>query len=95
MYNIMGDRDIAVVREISKKFEEVNFTTLKEGYNGTVKGEFVVLIKPKKQEKAMDIDKNLQILLDMGLTKTEASKVIAKASGLKKSDIYKNLVTKD
>ena len=95
MYNVMGDRDIAVVREISKKFEEVNFSTLKEGYTGTVKGEFVVLIKPKKQEVTMDIDKNLQILLDMGLTKTEASKVIAKASGLKKSDIYKNLVTKD
>ena len=95
MYNVMGDRDIAVVREISKKFEEVNFTTLKDGYQGTVKGEFVVLIKPKKQEKTMDIDKNLQTLLDMGLTKTEASKVIAKISGLKKSDIYKNLVTKD
>ena len=95
MYNVMGDREIAVVREISKKFEEVNFTTLKDGYNGTVKGEFVVLIKPKKQESTMDIDKNLKVLLDMGLTKTEASKVIAKVSGLKKSDIYKNLVTKE
>ncbi|MBE5738642.1 MAG: 16S rRNA (cytidine(1402)-2'-O)-methyltransferase [Clostridiales bacterium] len=95
MYNIMGDREIAVVREISKKFEEISFSTLKEGYTGVVKGEFVVLIKPKKQEKVMDIDKNLQILLDMGLTKTEASKVIAKVSGLKKGDIYKNLVTKD
>ena len=95
MYNIMGDRDIAVVREISKKFEEVNFSTLKSGYTGTVRGEFVVLVKPKKQEKVMDIDKNLQILLDMGLTKSEASKVIAKVSGLKKGDIYKNLVTKD
>ncbi len=95
MYNIMGDREICVVREISKKFEEVNFSTLKEGFTGTIKGEFVVLVKPKENEKSLDLDKNLQILLDMGLTKTEASKVIAKVSGLKKGDIYKNLVNKE
>lgn len=92
IYKVLGDREMCVVREISKKFEEVTFSTLKEGYNGTIKGEFVVLIKKSSQKKSSDIDKNLKILLDMGLTKTEASKVIAKATGLKKSDIYKSMI---
>lgn len=92
LYEVLGDREMCVVREISKKFEEVNFSTLAKGYKGTVKGEFVVLIKPTTQKVSSDIDKNLKILLDMGLSKTEASKVIAKASGLKKSDVYKSLI---
>lgn len=93
LYNAFGDREMCVVREISKKFEEVNFSTLGKGYTGTIKGEFVVLIKKQTSNKPTnDIDKNLKILLDMGLSKTEASKVIAKASGLKKSDIYKSLI---
>ena len=89
----LGDREICVVREISKKFEEVTFSTLSEGYKSTLKGEFVVIVnKPESKEDCVNIDKNLQILLDMGLTKTEASKVLAKATGIKKSDIYKNML---
>ncbi len=92
LYGALGDREMCVVREISKRFEEVTFSTLKDGYTGTVKGEFVVLIKKSNIQKTNDIDKNLKTLLDMGLTKTEASKVIAKATGLKKSDIYKSMI---
>ncbi len=96
MYNSIGDREIAVVREISKKFEEVTFSTLKDGYTGVVKGEFVVLVKPGQENQSIaDIDDKLTTLLNMGLTKTDASKVIAKISGQKKSDIYKNLVNKE
>ena len=92
LYNILGDREICVVREISKKFEEVTFSTLYEGFKSTLKGEFVVLVKmaDEKNNTTLDLDKNLQILLDMGLTKTEASKVLAKVTGMKKSDIYKS-----
>lgn len=93
LYEHLGDREICVVREISKKFEEVNFSYLKEGYNGTIKGEFVVLVnKSKEQKQSESIDKDLQTLINMGLSKTEASKVIAKARNLKKSDVYKELI---
>jgi len=95
MFKVLGDREICVVREISKKFEEVNFSTLSQGYDGVVKGEFVVLIKPnEKTEDNKNIDKDMQVLLDMGLTKTEASKIVAKLHNLKKSDLYKELVSK-
>lgn len=96
IYEIIGNREICVVREISKKFEEVNFSTLEEGYTGVVKGEFVVIVNHSKDDLPKgDLDKDLETLLNMGLTKTEASKVLAKVHGLKKNDVYKNTIKKD
>lgn len=92
LHEVLGDREVCFVREISKKFEEVSYSLLSQGYQSTLKGEFVVLVR--KTEKTINnenIDDKLQILLDMGLTKTDASKVLAKATGMKKNDIYKNL----
>lgn len=95
MYKAFGDREICVVREISKKFEEVNFSTLAEGYKGTIKGEFVVIVNNLKEEKIeRDLDGDLETLLAMGLSKTDASKVLAKVHGLKKNDVYKNAIEK-
>jgi len=96
MYNILGNREICVIREISKKFEEVVFSTLENGYTGVVKGEFVVVVKVGCDESNDgDLDKDLDTLLSMGLSKTEASKVLAKVHGLKKNDVYKNAIKKD
>lgn len=92
MYQAFGDREVCFVREISKKFEEITYSTLSKGYESTLKGEFVVIVRKTEQEKTQDnIDEKLQTLLNMGLTKSDASKVIAKLTGVKKSDIYKNL----
>ena len=97
LYKAFGDREICVVREISKKFEEVNFSTLAEGYNGTVKGEFVVLVRARNQEvkeSNNDIDAHIQTLLDMGLAKTDISKIMSKLTGKTKDEIYKTLINK-
>ncbi|MBE5757785.1 MAG: 16S rRNA (cytidine(1402)-2'-O)-methyltransferase [Clostridiales bacterium] len=92
LYNALGDRKIAVVREISKKFEEVNFSTLKDGYGGVVKGEFVVVIDKNLQKTDNNnVDNDLKTLLNMGLSKSDASKIVAKIHNLKKNDIYKSL----
>lgn len=92
LYDALRDRKICVVREISKKFEEVNFTTLKDGYSGVVKGEFVVVVDKKCKERASNtIDDDLKTLLDMGLSKSDASKIVAKIHNIKKNDIYKSL----
>lgn len=93
MLEILGDREICIVREISKKFEEVSFSSLKNGINCAIKGEFVVVVKKQEKESVDEksIDKNLEILLNMGLSKTEACKVLAKLSGTRKQDIYSRL----
>lgn len=92
MYNILGDREICVVREISKKFEEVEFSTLSKGYTSTIKGEFVVIVNVDKEEKTIDVDNNIKVLLDMGLSKSEVSKIISKLTGKKKDEVYKTLI---
>lgn len=96
MYQTFGNREICVVREISKKFEEVNFSDLVTGYTGLIKGEFVVIVN-KSKDLAIegDIDKDLETLLGMGVSKTDASKILAKVHGLKKNDVYKNAINKD
>lgn len=92
MLAIMGDREICVVREISKKFEEVVFTTLREGYSGVNKGEFVVLVNRGKNQEVVNVEDNAKVLLDMGLSKTEVSKILSKLTGKKKDEIYKTLI---
>ncbi|MFC1809518.1 16S rRNA (cytidine(1402)-2'-O)-methyltransferase [Candidatus Omnitrophota bacterium] len=51
MQGILGDRQIAVCREMTKKFEEIFRGTSREAYEhfskATVKGEFVVVISSK------------------------------------------------
>lgn len=90
MHELLGNRDICVARELTKKFEEITFSTLEKGYEGTIKGEFVVVVdKPKELEKEVDLTTELKTLLDMGISKSEASKIIAKTHNLKKNDIYK------
>lgn len=92
LYQALGDRKICVVREISKKFEEKTFSTLAEGYSGTIKGEFVVCIEKTEKPSTLSqnsLDEDLETLLKMGISKADASKVLAKARGLKKNDVYK------
>ena len=71
----------------------MSFSTLSKGFESTQKGEFVVLVRRQSNQESdsINVDENLKTLLAMGLSKTDASKVIAKLTGKKKSDIYKNL----
>lgn len=92
LYDNLGDREVCFVREISKKFEEVTFSTLSKGYQSTLKGEFVVLVRRGEVKLVSEnIDDKLNTLLNMGLSKTDASKVLAKITGVKKSDIYNKI----
>ena len=91
LYQNLGDREFTAVREISKKFEEVVAGTLKEGYKGVIKGEFVLLVKPCEEIKEFDlsIEEQLEKYISLGMEKNEAIKKVAKERGLKKNDVYK------
>ncbi|MBO7218353.1 MAG: 16S rRNA (cytidine(1402)-2'-O)-methyltransferase [Clostridia bacterium] len=97
MYEVFGDREFCVVREISKKFEEITFANLKGEYTGTIKGEFVVLIKPsdKKIDVDMPIDKCIEHYMAQGLNKNDAIKLVAKERNLKKNEVYKYTIKTD
>ncbi|MFK7840534.1 MAG: 16S rRNA (cytidine(1402)-2'-O)-methyltransferase [Bdellovibrionales bacterium] len=91
---VFHDRRVAVVREISKKFESVVFGSaaeLLELYEaeGLPKGEIVLVIEPPRRVvfKDEDIDALLKDALLSKGTK-EAAALVASQTGLKKSDLY-------
>lgn len=100
MAKYFGDRKIALVKELTKIYENVERTTLFEAAKKyrevSPRGEYVLIIegKPEDTEKTITIDEAKSMaeeLIKSGLSKNEASKEIAKKTALKKSDIYKSL----
>ena len=100
MAKYWGNRNIALVKEITKIHENVERTTLfyaAEKYkDGSAKGEYVLIVEGKPEEENEEITIEVAVemakkLVDDGLSKNEAAKEIAKETGLKKSDIYKSL----
>ena len=102
LYSYLGDREIALVREITKLHEEVVRTTLAQAvemYNevNKPKGEFVLIVAGKKKVEDEDItlEKAVQMareLVENGMSINTASKEIAGSTPFKKSDIYKSLL---
>ena len=101
MAQALGDRKIAIVREITKIHEEVIHTTLlkaaEEYADGHLKGEIVLIIEgapeeeeiPSTLEEAVEFARNQ---LEKGVSASEAAKLAAKATGFKKGEIYKALI---
>lgn len=101
LYKYLGDRRIALIKELTKIHETVERTTLSEAaekYSAqTPKGEYVIVIEgasAPKQEK-ISLDEAVQLakkLVKSGLAVNEAAKETAKETKLKKGDIYKALL---
>ena len=100
MASYFGDRKIALVKELTKIYENVERTTLfdaaKKYKEVSPKGEYVLIVegrsKEEEEEISLETAKEMALkLIESGLSKNVASKEIAKQTGLKKSDIYKTL----
>ncbi|PPR29826.1 MAG: Ribosomal RNA small subunit methyltransferase I [Alphaproteobacteria bacterium MarineAlpha9_Bin2] len=96
IYSILGNRNVSVIREITKIYEEningkINYV-LDKIKNKNIKGELVVLIE-KKEKKEIIMDKNKIIsMLNKKIPKlgvSAASKEISKKTLLKRDNIYK------
>jgi len=91
-----GDREIMVARELTKKFEEHignNINNVIEFFKDKdIMGEITIVIKGIKKRdfnpNKSIIKKDLNDLIDAGLSLSAASKYLAKKNGLKKSEIY-------
>lgn len=100
LYTYLGDRELAIVREITKIHEEVINTTLKaacEMYGDEKpKGEFVLIVAGRKENKEeITLDKAVEMAKELvadGMSVNMAAKEIAGATPFKKSDIYKALL---
>jgi 16S rRNA (cytidine1402-2'-O)-methyltransferase len=94
---VLGDRQIALVRELTKVHEEVCRLPLTQAVERVneipPKGEYVLVIEAAAEEAPAsgeeDILAHLRSLVAEGLTKKEAVKQTAADLNVKKSDVYR------
>lgn len=106
LYEVLGDREIALCRELTKKFETVFKTTLKEAMayyeENEPRGEYVLVIEGKSREEKkqemieewekMSIEEHVALYESRGIDHKEAMKKVAKDRGVSKRDIYQYLI---
>ena len=109
LYAALGDRPIALCRELTKKFEEVRHSTLaaevERLQTQDPRGEYVLVIQGKsfaEQKKEseenwqqLSIQEHMQHYLDAGVDKKEAMKKVAKDRGVSKRDVYQALLEEE
>ena len=108
LFEYMGNRNIAIVREITKLHEEVLRGKLAdtiadyESEKVAIRGEYVLVIEGKsllekreerqKSFEEISIRDHYEKYIAEGMDKKEAMKAVAKDRGIQKRDVYKELL---
>ncbi|MBE6805238.1 MAG: 16S rRNA (cytidine(1402)-2'-O)-methyltransferase [Ruminococcaceae bacterium] len=101
MAAVLGDRPIAIVKELTKLHEAVLKTTLYQAVEffteNAPKGEYVLVIGGKAEENTKEYTLADAVLvakklIEEGMSTAAAAKEAAAVSGIKKGDIYKELI---
>lgn len=97
MLEALGDRDIAVLRELTKKYEQVLRLKVSEAINyfneNEPVGEFVIAVsgaEEKEEEKFthLSVKEHVDMYIEKGMDKKEAIKQCALDRNVPKRDIY-------
>lgn len=105
LYETLGDRDVTLCRELTKKFESVMPTTLDKALeyykDQEPKGEYVLVIRGRSREdkrreeisawESMSIEEHMAFYQGQGLDSKTAMKQVAKDRGVGKREIYAHL----
>lgn len=105
MLEVLGNRNICIARELTKKFEEINRTTIADAINRfnevPPRGEFVIIIEGKTFESIINnevneeyIIKKVEEYIKEGNEKNSSIKAAAKELGLSKRDVYNMYLSK-
>ena len=108
LFEYIGDRNIAIVRELTKLHEEVIKGKLAqviadyESEKIAIRGEYVLVIEGKsllekkvERQKAFEdisIREHYEKYISEGMDKKEAMKAVAKDRGIQKREVYKELL---
>ena len=102
----LGDRSVTLCRELTKKFEEHQKTTLSEALSyyeeKEPRGEYVLVIAPKPIEEireeaiqkweSLSLSEHMELYLKEGADKKSAMKSVAKDRGISKREVYQALL---
>ncbi len=106
LLEVLGTREVAVCRELTKKYETIHRFTLEEAMayfkETEPKGEIVLVVKGKDQEEirkeaeekweSMPLAEHMDIYINQGKDKKTAMKLVAADRGIAKRDVYKQLL---
>ena len=93
MLKILGNRNISISREITKKFEEIYRGTISDVINelDVLKGEFVIVVEGNKDVNdfsKLSILDHVNLYIENGLDSKEAIKKVAHERKLNKNEVY-------
>lgn len=94
LFEVFGNRNICLCREISKKYEEAIRGTISQvlEISDTLKGEMVVVVEGNLEQEdfsSMSILEHIKLYLEDGISEKEAIKKVAVERGIPKSVVYK------
>ncbi|MFI5359045.1 MAG: 16S rRNA (cytidine(1402)-2'-O)-methyltransferase [Halanaerobiales bacterium] len=104
---VLGDRRIALVRELTKVHEEKYYghisSVLTRIEGKEIKGEIVIVLEGNRSGEepepapweGLEIEEHIRILLAQGLSKKEAVKRVAEIRGIPKREVYKEAINID
>jgi|DewCreStandDraft_4_1066084.scaffolds.fasta_scaffold02534_4 16S rRNA (cytidine1402-2'-O)-methyltransferase len=95
--NILGDREVAIIKELTKIYESVMRGKISEVSSllnkENLKGEFVLILGPCKEitadTKSEELNEKINFYLKTGKTKKEIVGIISDEFGIKRNDAYK------
>lgn len=103
LYENLGDRKIAICRELTKLHEEIIRVNIKESIEyystNSPRGEYVLIVEGKSEEEIkldeestwnnLSIEEHIKKYIEDGIDKKDAIKKVAKDRGIAKSEVYK------
>lgn len=94
LFEVFGNRKIALCREISKKYEEAIRGTITDVLDvvDSIKGEMVVVVEGNLEQEdysSMTILEHIRLYLEDGMSEKEAIKKVAVERNIPKSVVYK------
>ena len=106
LYDALGERRITLCRELTKKHETVEPTTLAEAIDyyreNDPRGEYVIVVEgmdpealaeaEKKQYDEISVVEHVKMYMDKGMSKKEAIKQAAVDRGVPKRDVYNEVI---
>lgn len=106
LIDTLGNREMTVCRELTKKHEENTKTTLEDllaSYQEKdPRGEYVLVIKGKSRDEiekekqqnweSISLEEHMEHYESQGIPRKEAMKLVAKDRGISKRDVYQELL---